>query len=380
MKILQYLRHLKNKFSSYRPTIEVVISRAHILHNFHAFKKMYPALQFAPVLKSNAYGHGLVPVAKIMAAQDIPFFVVDSLYEAGLLRAAGIKEKILVIGFTPVENILSCRHKKVSFAITSLEQLQQLAAHVQRATTIHIKIDTGMHRQGILPEKISTAIAVIKKNSALHLEGLCSHFATAHCVDKTFSEQQIVVWEAAVTEFKKEFSAIQFFHLANTAGAYFAPRATCNVVRLGIGLFGKNESPHTEMDLQPTLRVETVVSGVKKLRAGEHVGYNNAFTAPHDMTIATIPAGYFEGIDRRLSNCGTILVGGVECPIIGDVSMNITTIDITHAPHIKLGDAAIVMSDIRSDKNSLDAISKMIGEIPYVVLARIPQHLRRRIE
>lgn len=379
MKLIRSLQNLKKRLSPYRPIVDVMISRAALLHNLNEFKKMHPTQRFAPVLKSNAYGHGLVTVAEILDNEDIPFFMVDSLYEARMLRGAGIRSKILVMGFTFVENIVSLRHKNISFAITSLKQLCDLARDATRPLNIHIKIDTGMHRQGLLPEEIPTAIAELKRNRSLHVEGVFSHFANAYTTNRPATEQQIAVWEKAVAQFKTEFPDIEYFHIANSAGAYFSPHITANISRLGIGLYGFNESPFVTMDLRPALRIETVVSGIKTLRPGDAVGYGSTFVADREMKIATIPVGYFEALDRRLSNRGFVQIHGIDCAIVGIISMNITTVDVSHLPHVQLGDAVTVISNNHSDKNSVLSMSRTIDEIPYVIISHIPEHLRRTV-
>lgn len=379
MKFLDYLRNFKKKFSCYRPVVDVIIYRKNLLHNLNEFKKFCPDQRIAPVLKSNAYGHGLVTVAQIVEDQDIPFVAVDSLFEAQVLRVAGIKIKILVIGFTPVENIVNVRLRDVSFTLTSLEQIKQLAAIQGRITNVHIKIDTGMNRQGIVLAEIPAAIQAIKNNKFLLLEGVCSHFANAHNQEQQTSHDQILNWEAAVTLFKNSFASIKFFHIANTAGSFYANNCTSNVVRLGIGWCGFNASPFVKMDLRPVLSLGTMISGIKKLKPGDGVGYNNSFRADKECLIATIPVGYYECLDRRLANRGVVLVHDQECKIVGDVSMNITTIDVTNVSDVKIGDRVVVVSNVPTDKNSEENISRLIGTIPYEMLTRIPQHLRRRI-
>lgn len=380
MNITRWWYRLKNKFVPHRPTVEVIISRSALLYNLHTFKQMYPNAQFAPVLKSNAYGHGLVEVARIVEHERVPFLVVDSLYEARVLRSAGVRAKILVIGYTPNENILATADKKISFTLTSLVQIETLAAVCTRSRIVHVKVDTGMHRQGILPHEIPAAIAALKSNPRLYVEGVCSHLANAHDADESLVAAPMHEWLAARALFAAAFSSIVYFHLTNTAGTRHAAAAQCNVVRLGIGLHGYNTSRHTKINLRPSLRLETVVSGVKILPPGAHVGYNNAFTAARESKIATIPVGYFEGIDRRLSNKGVVRIKNTDCPIVGVISMNITSVDVTDVPGgVKLGDRVVVISDVPEHKNSEVNISRDIGEIPYVVLARIPEHLRRQV-
>ncbi|MCX6780646.1 MAG: alanine racemase [Candidatus Magasanikbacteria bacterium] len=274
-KLLNAIRTIKKRWAKYTPIIEVVISRAAILHNLHEFQKTYPKLQIAPVLKSNAYGHGLVTVAEILQSENIPFLAVDSLYEANVLRESNVHTPIMILDFTPVHNIVGNRYKNISFAITSLKQLQELAKTKHEAT-VHIKLDTGMHRQGLLPNEISEAIKILQQNKHIHVEGIYSHFANAHRADKQSETQaQISIWEAGITQIKTQIKGIKYFHLANTAGAYFMKDATCNLVRSGIGIFGHNPSPFTQMDLKLALRMETMIGGIKKINAGACVGYNS---------------------------------------------------------------------------------------------------------
>src|SRR3990167_7019412 len=165
--------------AKYQPLIEVRIFKDALLHNLYTYQQKYPKLQFAPVLKSNAYGHGLVEVAEILDSQDLPFFMVDSFYEALALRRAGIKSKVLVLGYCREKQLLENPLDNVSFGIIDLEVLKKLSAKLKEPLNIHLKIDTGMHRQGILVEEVEEAMKLIKANKNIILEGVCSHFADA---------------------------------------------------------------------------------------------------------------------------------------------------------------------------------------------------------
>jgi alanine racemase len=379
MNFLKRLRLIRKSLVGYRPSVEVLISRENLLHNLKEYRKRFPSIAFAPVLKSNAYGHGLVQVAEILDKENLAFFVVDSLFEAMTLRSAGIRSGILVIGYTGSENICKTRLVRTAFAITSLEQLREVALNLRRKNQFHIKIDTGMHRQGILPNEIQEAIELIRSNENIILEGVCSHLADADGEDSDFTDLQIKHWQMAVDYFKAEFSAIKFFHLSATAGMGYADKIASNVARLGIGLYGFNPSLILQMDLRPALRMRSVIGSVKSILAGESVGYNKTFTAEKPMRIATVPVGYFEGIDRRLSNVGSFLVDGKSCPIIGRVSMNITSVDVTTVAGTKLGDSVVVISDNPEDVNSVENIARLSKTIPYEILVHIPQHLRRKV-
>jgi alanine racemase len=392
------LTKLSRRRFPYEPLITIEISRSRLIHNLNEFKKMVPIRQpteafaskgaVAPVLKSNAYGHGLLEVAQALKNENVPFFVVDSYFEAIALRSGGFKSALLIIGYTRPETIARSRLKNVAFTVTGMETLEHLPQENRRMMRVHLKIDTGMHRQGILSEEIDRAIEIIKGNNSIVLDGLCSHLCDADDADESFTESQIHIWNRAVKKFRDAFhSSLKYTHLAATDGHYFGHDIDANVSRLGIGLYGLSENPllTAKLDLQPVLEMKTIVTGVKQLKEGETVGYGRTFKAMTDMTIATVPVGYFEGVDRRLSSgldaskIGQIQIGPnrTRCPIVGRVSMNITSIDISKAAGIKIGDTAIVISNNAADPNSIASMAQKCGTISYEVAVKIPAHLKR---
>lgn len=377
MSLRRFLKRIRQRFSRYDPAITVFISKKNLLHNLGEYKNKYPDISFAPVLKSNAYGHGLVEVAEILDKKDIAFFVLDSLQEAMILRKNGIQSAIQIVGFVSPINIHRSRLKGVAFTITSLDQLRELSEMLSRNIDIHLKIDTGMHRQGIVIDEIDEAIQIIESHQHLNLVGICSHFADADGESETFTRDQIELWREVVLRFKKQFPSLPYIHIAATAGTHFNDSHIGNVARLGLGLYGINASPHTIMDLRPALRVESVITSLRTIQAGESVGYNATYTASKEETIATIPVGYFEGLDRRLSNVGACIVGGTFCPIVGRVSMNISSIDVSCVIGVTFGQKVTVISDNPNDENGVQQIAKQAGTIPWEILVHIPAHLRR---
>jgi alanine racemase len=392
------------QYGENNPLIVITISRQALLHNMAEFRRLAPDGRIAPVLKSNAYGHGLVITARALEKADdaspanirIPFFVIDSYFEARVLRRAGIRTPLLIIGYTPSETIIANRLKNVRFTVGSLETLRKLALAMRTdaTTIIHLKIDTGMRRQGILPREINEALTIIAEiNSTgrkVVLEGCTTHFSDADNTDTTFTDQQIAEWNAAVEKVKSKFPSLTYWHASNTAG-HGHPAILANVSRLGIGLYGIADGlgQHIEknLHLKPVLEMTTIISGVKHIKKGESVGYSRTYIAPRDMTIATIPVGYFEGVDRRLSNKGFIKIRNAGknedffAPIIGRVSMNITIIDITeimrHVPQLGEGYPVTVISAAPEDKNSLASIARLCNTIPYEIVVHIPAHLKR---
>ena len=376
MKLLSLLRELKKSFSGYEPLIEVLVYKDRLLHNLHTFQKKYPDCQFAPVLKSNAYGHGLFPVAKILDDQKVAFLAVDSIFEAIMLRKEGIKSKLLVIGYTRPQDIVRNHYKNIAFTITNYAQLVEIAKKLRKKQSFHLKIDTGMHRQGILPSEIKNSIARIKSNKKIILEGICSHFALADSTDTKYSELQIKNWNEAVNKFKQVFPLIKYFHNSATGASFYRQRNT-NVVRLGLGLYGMDPSPNRTINLKPALELCTIISGIKIIQKGEYVGYGLTFRAKEKMKVATVPAGYFEGVDRRLSNRGFYKIGDCFCPILGRVSMNISVINVSKVKGLKVGSPVTLISKYKKNPNSAWQIAKLCDTIPYEILVHIPQHLRR---
>jgi alanine racemase len=385
MTIRTSLRKIRRRLTGYTPLVEVSISKENLLTNFRTYQKRYPNLQFAPVLKSNAYGHDLGTIARLLDREKVAFFMVDSYYEARRLRRAGVRSRILVMGYVRPEDIAKSKLPHVDFGITDLEQLRTLTKLVRHPIRIHLKLDTGMHRQGIPFDHISFAEDLIKGQPLLELVGICSHFADADGEDETFTRKQVEIWQEAAKELLLAFPSIEYRHIAATKGVRFGEDTGTNVARLGIGLYGFDTSPSAEAPLRPVLELRTLISSVRDIKEGESVGYNATYTADHPMKLATVPVGYYEGIDRRLSNKGAMLVEGVVCPIVGRVSMNMTSIDVSHVPNIAPGDTVVAVSRIPSDPNSVSNIVRTVSsaeytETEYVILTHFAPHLERVVE
>lgn len=269
LSLKKILRKLSMTNVGYQPLIEVRIFKDALLHNLNEFKKHHPGLQFAPVIKSNAYGHGMVQVAEVLDKEDKAFFMVDSFYEALVLRRAGIKSKILMLGFNRVEQLVNPKLKDCSATIIDFSTLREVIKKLKKPMFYHLKIDTGMHRQGLWGEEIEQAVALIKSNPNFVLEGLCSHLADADGESEAYTKKQIELWNQTVELYKKSFPYIKYFHLAATAGTRYSQNIKANVARVGIGLYGINPAPSVKMDLRPALEMVSVVSSVRTIPAGK---------------------------------------------------------------------------------------------------------------
>ncbi|MCR4275123.1 MAG: alanine racemase [Candidatus Campbellbacteria bacterium] len=366
-------RQLRKKRFAYEPLVEVRISKDALLYNLNVFASCAPQWGIAPVLKANAYGHGLVDVARILEDKpEISFFVVDSYYEALVLRNEGLRTPILVIGYTLTNNILESTLSDVAFTVGSITQLRELVEKKVRQA-LHLKIDTGMHRQGIALSDVPSALDLVLKNRSVRIEGVCSHFADADGEDDAFTREQIRQWNEFTKTWRTRIPDTKYYHISHTAGMRFVKEISANVGRLGIGLYGIASGTN----LKPALEMKTRVTALRLVPKGETVGYNNTWTAKHDTLVATIPVGYYEGVDRRLSNKGFVQVKGSMCPIVGRVSMNMTTVDVTDVTDVQEGGEAIVMSIHPEDKNSIMNMAQTCNTIPYDILVHIPSTLRR---
>ncbi len=369
-------RLLRSKRFLYSHLVEVLIDKEALRSNLHSFQKLNPNLSVAPVLKSNAYGHGLIPVAKIISKEAVPFICVDSFFEAMILRNENIATPILILGYTPFENIKASKLSKLSFSVLSLDELKSLAAKVTVPISIHLKIDSGMRRHGIISADLDEAISILQEHSNILLEGIYTHLADADVIGSTQVKKQISTWNNCVKRFRQSFLSLRYVHCAATPGSFYNYDIEANVMRLGIGLYGVNPSL-AEMVLKPVLEMRSKITSIRNLSTGDSVGYNATFTADRPMKVATIPVGYTEGLDRRLSNRGAVLINRHLCPIIGRVSMNISSIDVTDLPQLKREDEVIIISKDRDDPNSIEAMARTCNTIAYEIMVHIPPHLKR---
>jgi len=328
-----------------------------------------------PVLKANAYGHGLVNVAKVFARQNtahIPFFVVETYFEAERLRRAGITKPVLIIGYSKPEIITENTLTNVMYTASSLDTLRKLGS---TRTSLQLNVNTGMNRYGIDPAEIPAAINVIRANG-LRVVGAFSHLCDAYEPDSQFTHKQIKTWNAVAKKLEDHLK-LDYLHLAATSGHYYREDIRANTERLGLGLYGVS-SYASNLKLTPALSMETQIAQIRTVPAGETIGYNRTFRTDRDGQIAVLPIGYEEGIDRRLTHTGAFKVAGEFCPVVGAVSMNATTIDVTDV-NAQVGDRVEVISSDPTDRNAALDMAERIDTIPHVLLTGIPASIKREM-
>lgn len=355
----------------------VQISSKALRHNLHEFKKF--TNQISPVVKTNAYGHGIGEIVSILNSEEVPFYTVDSFEEAMVVRSHTSSTPILTIGYVPCYQRMACQDKNIYYTIVNEEMLEEWLLEISLPTIVHLKIDTGMFRQGIELKRLVPVLEHIRNSRNLILDGVCTHFADADASDTSYTDWQIKTWNNCVNMCKGYFPKLRYIHISNTAGHAHLKKAISNLSRLGIGLYGLTGNGNIDslISLQPVLSIVSCVTGVKNVPHGSRIGYNGTYVSTSSLRIATIPIGYGFGLDRRLSNRGFVLVESCVAPIVGRVCMNIAMIDITGIPNVKHGAQVTVISAVESDKNSVVSIARICETIPHEIVTGISQSLTR---
>lgn len=372
------LQNFKNFFGrNYEPLNKIEVSLPNLKHNYKYLSSIDKEIKVAPVLKSNAYGHGIQLIAKALDKFNPPFFCVDSLYEAYKLLETGVKTQILIMGYVDPKS-LKTKKLPFSFAVYDYGVLLELNRYQPQAK-IHIFVDTGMHREGVGIDELPKFLQSIISKTNLEIEGIMSHFAESENPKNPSTKEQLRNFQKAISILKKSGINPKWVHIANSSAVinrklYKAEFG--NMARTGIALYGIDVQ-RKDKNLKPALTLKTSISQIKNLHKTEKAGYNFTFTAKENMRIAILPIGYYDGMDRRLSNKGFTLVNGEYCPIIGRVSMNITIIDVSKITNAKVGQEVIVYSNNPKDKNSIQNASKLCNELSYVLLGNLASSTKR---
>jgi alanine racemase len=381
--MINYLRQfLKPKYE----TLNIIeIEAKKIIANFNYLKKRQGSAEIFPVLKSNAYGHGLKEMCLIMNKTSAPMVAVDSFPEAQIVWSF-FKRKVLILSEMPLRAYDYCDFRRTEFVVYDDETLECLARYGKRAK-IHLFVNSGMNREGI--KDIKKFIRNNKKYlDKVEITGLCSHLASA--------DERSILNQAQEDEFIKALEILQaanyyprWVHLGNSAGVFKLNNNLLTAYRPGLALYGYDPLSDSEESgfeknsaLQPALRVKSKIVSVQKLSPGETVSYNESYRTAKETNIAIIPFGYFEGLDRRLSNKAELLILGIGghryAQIAGKVCMNLTCLD-AGVKDVAKGDWVIVISDKKENRNSILSLSRLINAIPYELLVRLQSNIKREI-
>jgi len=368
----------------YRSWVEV--SRAQIAANFEAIRQVVgPAVEIMPVVKADAYRHGAVEVSRTLEEQGARWLAVSNTEEGVALRDAGIRARILVMAdFLPFtrEAMLAYNLTPVLHNLEDIPELDRLASARDHKIPFHLKIDSGMGRLGVRNQVAAIAEA-ISGASHIELEGLMTHFASAGNYQSRQTEEQVELFDKTAAALDTAGVHPAVLHLSSTIPvAYGRRRAWRGMIRPGHAIYGyvspaRGHAPQRILTVKPALTWRATVLAVKELPAGAPVGYGAMFKAVQPMRVAVLAAGYADGIPHGLSNRGSVIVNGKLAPMVGAVSMDLTTIDVTQSPEIRMGDAVTLLGSEGDVSIDAQEIAKLAGAISYSVLCGIHARVKR---
>ncbi len=349
-----------------------------IKHNVELISQEVGAAKLCAVVKADGYGHGDVPVAEAALAGGATSLAVALVEEGVRLRDAGIDAPILVLSEPPIEDVATIVSRRLVATAYRANFVAALAAAADGPVPVHIKVNTGMHRVGAQPEDIDSLVTAVLAEPELKLEGLWTHFAVAEA-DAEYTKRQLAAFETARAQLEARGVAVPLLHTANTAGALLYPEARFDMVRVGLGIYGlrptRDVAPH--LDLRPAMRVVSRVSMVKRLEAGERPSYGRRRPLSAAATIATVPVGYADGVSRRLSDVGHVLIGGQPRPLAGTVTMDQVVVDMGTAD-VAVGDEVVILGSQNDSSITAEDWAEMLGTINYEVVCHFGPRLPRR--
>lgn len=371
----------------------VEISRSNLIHNIRIFRELVGENRIlCPALKANAYGHGLSECAPIMVEAGADWLGVNALFEAMSLKENGIQAPIYIMGYIDLAELPLAVENGFHFVVYNAETLHELALitrKLQKPALTHLKVETGIHRQGVLDGELDEMLELYRNNSLVRMEGMAAHFANIEdTTDHSFAELQLKNFEKAIERVAKEGFDPKYIHTANTAATILFPKTHFTMVRTGVGNYGLWPSNETyvsalqegkKISLKPVMTWKTKVAQIKKVAAGSYIGYGCTYKTGHDSVIAILPVGYYDGYDRGLSNNAYVLVGGKRAPVRGRVCMNMMMVDVTDVRGVKIEDEAVLLGKQGEEEVTAEQLANWIGTINYEVTTRINEKIPRKV-
>lgn len=341
-------------------------------------KRLPTGSRLIAVLKADGYGHGAVELARQCSSDRVAMIAVALLEEALELRRAGISLPILLLGAlgTEEEVALAARHE-VTLGVTSPETLEIAAMFARdHEVSVAIKLDSGMGRVGLTVADLMKAIDIIKRSAGLRIAAIYTHFANAGDPRDPYTETQMANFRRMVAMLR-DAGIEAALHEANSGATMRGLVPPGELARVGIALYGGEALDAGGSKLEPVLRWRTEVVRLKTLSAGHPVGYGRTFRTTRESRIATLPVGYADGYNRLLSNRGEVLVRGRRAPVIGRVSMDLVTVDVTDVPDVQFGDEVVLLGSQASETISAEEIAALTGTISYEVFCNISARVPR---
>lgn len=362
------------------PTL-ATIDLAALAHNLAIVRRHLPSpCEILAVVKANAYGHGAAAISKRLIQLGVPRLGVATIQEGIVLREAGLRAPILVMGAllpNQLPDLLAAELTPVVHEREIADRLATLARSRPEPYPVHIKVDTGMGRLGLAPDQVLPLLQSSSFKGPLKAEGLMTHLADADSQDPDYTNMQIVRFRSVVSQAEAAGLSIPLLHVANSAAILCYPSAHFSMVRPGLMLYGYQSSPASPAELKPILTLSTKVVQVRNLPQGESVSYGRSHRTSRPSRIAILPIGYADGYNRLLSNRGQVLIKGRRAGIVGRVCMDMTLADVTDIPDVMTGDEAILIGRQGDAQISAADIAAWLETIPYEVLCTIGPRVPR---
>ncbi|MCK4225718.1 alanine racemase [candidate division WOR-3 bacterium] len=358
-----------------RPS-RVEINLKNLEANIETVRKKLGKTKLLAVVKADAYGHGAVAISSRASAMGVDFLGVGIVEEGIELKNAGIQVPIVILSQELEERVEEIVRYNLLPTVCSrnfLEALNREGKRQKRVVNLSVMLDTGMGRYGFSPDEFIYFLKLIKKMDWVEIAGVMSHLPVAG-VDEEFTREQIIEFKNLILQAESMGISIPVKSIANSAAFLTEKESIFNMVKLGLILYGILPfQDGTPEEYLPVMVVKSKISFIKTIPPGHSVSYSRSFIAKRPTTIAVVPIGYADGYDRKLSNKGWMMVSGKKAPVIGDVTMDATMIDITDIPDVKIGDEVIIMN------KSISAwdIAKTVDTIPYEVISRMGKRLPR---
>ncbi|MDI6795636.1 MAG: alanine racemase [Desulfatibacillaceae bacterium] len=347
--------------------------------NVNAISQMAAPARLIPVVKSNAYGHGAVPVTRHLAGLGQDFFALARIEEAFELIESNIKANFLVFGRVFPDKLAEAIKAGIHLTACCEQDLKWMeAASGGRQVKVHVKAETGMGRTGLLPDDAPAFFSRLMETPCLFFAGLYSHFATADEADKSFAKEQIVSFRATAQSLSSAKKQPAMLHMANSAALLDLPEARFDAARPGVILYGHYPSEFTSKAIipKPVMSLVAPVVQVRKVPAGFTVSYGRRFSASQETTLAVLPIGYGDGLHRNLSCIGEVLIRGRRCPVAGVITMDTTIVDVGNGP-VEVGDEALVFGQTAQGQIPAAELAAKLGTIPYEITCAITQRICR---
>lgn len=370
----------------HNPLTYIEVDLDAVAHNVRALKQhIGPAVALIAVVKANAYGHGAVEVARAALAHGADRLAVARAHEGVQLREAGIAAPILVMNYTRLAGIDAAVAHNLTLTVTewpAAQRIAHLAYTFGRPIGVHVKVDTGMGRFGLLPDEVVPFFDRLRTLPGLEVEGIFSHFSVADGPDKTYTWEQFHTFERVLAALETAGYRAPLRHIANSAATLDLPMMHLDAVRIGIAMYGLRPSDDAEpaVPLIPALSLKSHVARVRLLPGGASISYGRTFTTPHEMPVALVPVGYGDGYHRLLSNRGAVLINGQRAPIVGRVCMDQFVVDISAAGPVALDDEVVLIGKQGNAAIPAEEVARWAETINYEVttslLPRAPRIYR----